>query len=628
MNSLLADLLNSMLASVVLTGGVWLLLRFAGRDPWNARTRETVWWLALLATVITPLLPIASSALHHFRSPFGTQLRVPSESARVVEVPSPPQAQWTRIQVAEARLRDPVLPIRFPAGWWASVIVVIWLLISLAVLVRLVVSYIRLERLKARAIEAPAELVAKVHAWMNNFQKPRCVRVLISTEIATPIVSGPNRPSIVIPQTLFNEIKSSELDQICLHEVAHLGRYDDYRLAVQRIVEALFVLHPVVGWIAAGIQLEREIACDDFVVNMTREPRAYALCLVRVAELSVAAPGSFAAPIANGRSQLDGRVDLLLNENRNRRRFLPKMRMAGVLAGFALLSTVVQAHQFLVLAATQPKKVTVTVPVTLTDHRGRYISGLEKDHFEISEDGILQEIRRFDNDVNASVSVVVVVNGVAQDATTDRVLNALTAVRHPGDEFELVRLNAWTGLMDGVLTAIDLSRSLRNARRGIVIVSPADTSVYSQEETRDASESTDVPIYIVRTPAHPATTPLLDDFARFTGGRHYVIYNGAPQFDQTIKGIVREIRVSYVLTYDSAMMAPSGTSIVAIGIDYRDEIQFSTCTHTAYRPGNVIPYMCDDPDGGVHVTSGVQHDLGTARVRRINKATLAGLDND
>jgi hypothetical protein len=46
---------------------------------------------------------------------------------------------------------------------------------------------------------------------------------------------------------------------------------------------------------------------------------------------------------------------------------LLKMRLAGILAGLvAVLFTPVQPPRFLVLAATQPEKVIVTVPV-LTD---------------------------------------------------------------------------------------------------------------------------------------------------------------------------------------------------------------------------------------------------------------------
>jgi Ca-activated chloride channel family protein len=251
--------------------------------------------------------------------------------------------------------------------------------------------------------------------------------------------------------------------------------------------------------------------------------------------------------------------DLLLNETRKRKRLSLKMRLARVVAGLAaLLYIVTQAPRFLLLAATQPEKITVTVPVVVTDSLGRYVSGLEKEHFKLYEDRIEQEIGGLINDFHAGVSVVVVVNGITQDPATERALNALTAAGHPGDELELVRLNDGTGLMDGLHTAIERSRSLRNVRRGIMIVFlGSDTPVYSQEETKATAASTDVPIYALSTAANTAIKPLLDDFARLTGGRHDVI-NNASDLDQPIVGIAVAIRNSYVLTYDSANVARDG----------------------------------------------------------------------
>jgi hypothetical protein len=236
------------------------------------------------------------------------------------------------------------------------------------------------------------------------------------------------------------------------------------------------------------------------------------------------------------------------------------MRLPGVLAGLAaLLFTIVQAPRFLVLAATQPETITVPVPVIVSDQLGRYVSGLQKEHFKLYEDRMEQEIRGFNNDVNADVSLVIVVNGITQDPATERVLNALKAAGHPGDEFELVRPNAGTGLIDELLTAIERSRSLRNARRGIVIVFPGtDTPVYSQEETKATAASTDVPIYALSTAANTAIKPLLDDFARLTGGRHYVI-NNASDLDQPVIKIAVAIRNFYLLTYNSANTVRDGS---------------------------------------------------------------------
>jgi Ca-activated chloride channel family protein len=249
---------------------------------------------------------------------------------------------------------------------------------------------------------------------------------------------------------------------------------------------------------------------------------------------------------------------LLSDETRKRGRLPLKMRLAGIFAGLAaVLSTAVQPPRFLVSAATQPEKITVTVPVVVTDPLGRIVAQLQKEHFKLYEDRIEQEITGFNAD-SSEVSVVVAVNGISQDPTIERMLNAVTAAGHPSDEFELVRLNAGTGLMDGLRTAIERSRSLRNARRGIVIVSfGSDTRVYSQEETKAIATSMDVPIFALSTAANSAIKPLLDDLARFTGGQHYAI-NNASDLDQRIVRIDLGIRNSYLLTYDSANMARDG----------------------------------------------------------------------
>ena len=64
-----------------------------------------------------------------------------------------------------------------------------------------------------------------------------------------------------------------------VHEAAHLARWDDYGLLAQRFIEALFPWHPVVRWITRQMDLEREVACDDFVVEATGQARQYASCL-------------------------------------------------------------------------------------------------------------------------------------------------------------------------------------------------------------------------------------------------------------------------------------------------------------------------------------------------------------
>jgi Ca-activated chloride channel family protein len=233
------------------------------------------------------------------------------------------------------------------------------------------------------------------------------------------------------------------------------------------------------------------------------------------------------------------------------------MRLAAILAGLAaVLLAAVQRPHFLVSAATRPEKITVTVPVLVTDPLGRFAAQLQKEQFKLYEDQIEQEITGFND--KSDESILVVVNEVTQDPTTERAVSALWAHSLPSDEFEVFRLNAGTGLKDGLLTAIERSRSLRNARRAIVIVSlGSDTPVYSQQETKATAESTDVPIYALSAASNTVIKPLLDDLARLTGGRHYVI-NNASDLDQPDVWINLAIQNSYLLTYDSANMARDG----------------------------------------------------------------------
>ncbi len=155
------------------------------------------------------------------------------------------------------------------------------------------------------------------------------------------MAAGLLRPAILIPARLFDELEEGELDQIGLHETAHLARRDDYALILQRALEALFALHPVVRWITRRIDLEREIACDDFVIEATGRARPYAACLTRVVELAGGVRASLVAAAATEeRSHLARRVEMLLDKTRHTGTRLLKARLTAVVAALIALAWV------------------------------------------------------------------------------------------------------------------------------------------------------------------------------------------------------------------------------------------------------------------------------------------------
>jgi len=258
---------------------MWLVLRITPRRLLNAATHHLVWWGTLAVVVALPAVYIplphvrqvhTSGVVSHMPpTPVPTSVRLPAPSVRISTI------------AVEALPRS-VFPVELPAGSWMWWMAAAWGSATLLMFGRLAVSIYGMNRRKARALPAPSYLAERVPSWLAQCGCRRGVRLAGSDEIATPMAAGLGDPCILIPARLFADLQESELDQIGLHEAAHLARRDDYALILQRAIEALLVFHPVVHWITRRIELEREIACDDFVVQATGSPRRYASCITHV----------------------------------------------------------------------------------------------------------------------------------------------------------------------------------------------------------------------------------------------------------------------------------------------------------------------------------------------------------
>jgi hypothetical protein len=135
-----------------------------------------------------------------------------------------------------------------------------------------------------------------------------------------------------------------EFEQVLCHELAHLRRFDDWTQLLHAIAQSLLFFHPAVYWIGRRLRTEREIACDDWVVSSTGNPRPYAGCLVRLHELTRYGAAPSLAPGAVARKQITRRVEALLAPDRNRSQRLCRSGWvaAGVLVAAAgLVSTAV-----------------------------------------------------------------------------------------------------------------------------------------------------------------------------------------------------------------------------------------------------------------------------------------------
>src|SRR6185369_15918968 len=107
----------------------------------------------------------------------------------------------------------------------------------------------------------------------------RAVVLLESCLVDVPMVMGFVRPVILMPVGLLAGLSTSQVESILIHELAHIRRWDYVVNLLASVVEGLLFYHPAVWWVSKQISAERENCCDDVVVELKGDARAYAATL-------------------------------------------------------------------------------------------------------------------------------------------------------------------------------------------------------------------------------------------------------------------------------------------------------------------------------------------------------------
>ena len=110
------------------------------------------------------------------------------------------------------------------------------------------------------------------------------VTIATSEDMRVPAAIGFWKRTIVLPAWALRELPANDLNVVLLHELAHLRRWDAWTNLIQKIVRSIFFFHPAVWWIENRLSVEREMACDDAVLEQTANPHGYATCLVSLLE--------------------------------------------------------------------------------------------------------------------------------------------------------------------------------------------------------------------------------------------------------------------------------------------------------------------------------------------------------
>lgn len=188
-------------------------------------------------------------------------------------------------------------------GWFAGVA-----LLSL----RLLIGWLGILRLRRQIDDGPGRLVDRMNHLADQLHMS--VPLLrVGHRVTEAIAVGFVKPMILLPMAWVTEMPPDMLDAVLAHELAHIRRHDLWIILFQRLVETLLFYHPAVWWLSRRLRMEREMCCDELVVQVTQNPLRYAETLEHIGRLSVASQrATLAVSIASPRSLLVERVRNIL----------------------------------------------------------------------------------------------------------------------------------------------------------------------------------------------------------------------------------------------------------------------------------------------------------------------------
>jgi Ca-activated chloride channel family protein len=236
----------------------------------------------------------------------------------------------------------------------------------------------------------------------------------------------------------------------------------------------------------------------------------------------------------------------------------------------------------------------IVLNVTVTDHRGEYMHGLQQSDFKVFEDGHEQVIQSFDVeqtpfaaalllDTSGSMegrlslarsAAIQFLDGLRTDDVAAvyrfdskvEVIQEFSPSRDLADMAYGLRADGMTVLNDAIVrAAADLARRPEKRRAIIVLSDGADTrSAASADKALTHAIAANATIYAVDMAAadSPAATRqmaagALREFALKTGGR-YIPTPGGQALREAFAAIVEELSNQYTLSYKSSNRARDG----------------------------------------------------------------------
>jgi uncharacterized protein (TIGR03435 family) len=291
----------------------------------HARARYWL-WLAASAKFLVPFSALAAigSSLGRWLVPVPPVSRLPFVMEQIVQPFAP--IPDTAVPVAASAPAANLIPALLLSLWFCGFLAV------------LLYTWTRWRRVAA-AVRSSVPLTEgrELEALLKVGQAirpPTAPRLVSSSANLEPGVFGIFRPILWLPAGIGNRLEDAELEAILAHELCHIRRRDNLLATLHLLVESIFWFHPLVWWLGARLEEERERACDEEVVRLGGEPQIYAESILKVCEFYLASPVACAAGVTGG--ELKRRIEGIMANRFTRELNLGRKLLLAVVAMVAV----------------------------------------------------------------------------------------------------------------------------------------------------------------------------------------------------------------------------------------------------------------------------------------------------
>jgi len=324
---------------LVVAAGVCFLWRRAA-----ASARHLVWFSAVIGVLCLPVVSTLLPARQHALWSVGTRSQTENDmvltfeivpaggrmiSQAAEEVPSGAAAEPAPAAVSNTR------PISIQIQkHWTILAFGFWVSGVVGYLMWVAFGHLRLRVARSTAVPCDENSQALLREITEQLHIRRRVKLLHSRENLIPMTWGWIRPVILLPAGA-QEWPAERLRLVLLHEMGHVVRWDCLTQSVTQLACALHWFNPLIWLAARRMNVERECACDDLVLNGGCRASDYAGHLVEIARRFRRVPYT-AAGIAMARSsRLGGRIEAIVDSSRARR--FSHSLLVGCLAAVVLI---------------------------------------------------------------------------------------------------------------------------------------------------------------------------------------------------------------------------------------------------------------------------------------------------